>query len=114
MVAVFERLYAIFMVTPFGSPKIKAVKKARKHYHFDWSLAPDPAARFEVAVEDGKPVLFAECKASDREVSPALRYLKARFPRVDAWQISAAGTRDYVSREGIRVAPALELLSTLV
>jgi len=43
-----------------------------------------------------------------------LIYLKARFPTVDAWQISADGTKDFVSREGIRVAPAIELLSELV
>lgn len=149
--AILERLYAIFMVVPFGSPRIKAVKKLRKHYHFDWSLVSDPAARFEnlvashllkwlhfredtegyatelryfrdiegrevdfVAVEDGKPVLFVECKSTDREVSKALRYLKIRFPHTDAWQISVNGRRDYVSREGIRVAPAMELLTTLV
>jgi hypothetical protein len=67
-----------------------------------------------VAVVGGKPVLFVECNSSDREVSLALRYLKARFPRTDAWQISATGKRDYVSREGVRVAPGIELLSTLV
>jgi uncharacterized protein len=148
---ILERLYAIFTVMPFGSPKIKAVKKVRKHYHFDWSLVPDAAARFEnlvashllkwlhyredtegyltelryfrdiegrevdfVAVEDGKPVLLVECKSSDRDVSPALKYLKVRFPRADAWQISASGDREYVSREGIRVAPAINLLSSLV
>jgi hypothetical protein len=48
------------------------------------------------------------------DISPALRYLKARFPAADAWQISATGQQEYVSREGIRVAPALELLKTLV
>jgi predicted AAA+ superfamily ATPase len=149
--AVLERLYAIFPVLPFGSPKIKAVKKAYKHYHFDWSLVPDPGARFEnlvashllkwlnyrqdtqgyetelryfrdvegrevdfVAVENGKPVLFVECKSSNRDVSKALRYLKARFPAVDAWQVAATGGGDYVTREGIRAAPALELLKTLV
>jgi hypothetical protein len=67
-----------------------------------------------VAVEDGKPVLFVECKSSDRDVSPALKYLKTRFPSVAAWQISVTGSKDYVSREGIRVATALQLLGTLV
>lgn len=43
----FERLYFIFRVMPFGSPKIKAVKKLSKHYHFDWTLVEDEAARFE-------------------------------------------------------------------
>ena len=148
---ILERLYAVFRVLPFGSPKIKAVRKANKHYHFDWSLVPEPSHRFEnlvashllkwlhfredseglrtelryfrdiegrevdfVAVEDGKPVLFVECKTSDRDVSAPLRYLKQRFSEVPAWQISATGQSDYVSREGIRVAPALKLLATLV
>lgn len=147
---ILERLYAIFFVLPFGSPKIKAVKKARKHYHFDWSLIPDAAFRFEnlvashllkwtnfredaegfstelryfrdiegrevdfVVVESGKPVLFVECKSSDRAVSRSLRYLKQRFPNTATWQISAQGKKDYVTREGIRVAPALALLATL-
>jgi predicted AAA+ superfamily ATPase len=148
---ILERLYAIFTVVPFGSPKIKAVKKARKHYHFDWSLVADPGARFEnlvachllkwlnfredaegyrtelryfrdiegrevdfVAVEDGKPVLFVECQSSNREVSPALRYLKTRFPATPAWQICPGDSADYVTREGVRVAPAVKLLETLV
>jgi uncharacterized protein len=44
---IFERLYHTFRVTPFGAPKIKAVKKEFKHYHFDWSLIPDEGAKFE-------------------------------------------------------------------
>jgi hypothetical protein len=150
-ITILERLYAIFIVLPFGSPKIKAVQKARKHYHFDWSLVSEPSFRFEnlvashllkwvqfredtegyrtelryfrdvegrevdfVAIEGGKPVLFVECKSSDRDISQPLRYLKERFPTVPAWQISATGRNDYVSREGIHVAPALKLLATLV
>ena len=148
---ILERLYAIFLVAPFGAPQIKAVKKARKHYHYDWSLIPDRAARFEnlvashllkwtnfrtdtegcltelryfrdierrevdfVVVEDGAPVLLVECKSSDREASLPLKYLKRRFPDADAWQVSAFGERDYVTREGIRVAPALALLNGLL
>ena len=44
---IFERLYAIFRVSPFGAPKLRAVKKEQKHYHFDWSLVPDEGPRFE-------------------------------------------------------------------
>lgn len=44
---VLERLYAIFRLSPFGAPRIRAVKKEQKHYHFDWSLVPSDAARFE-------------------------------------------------------------------
>jgi hypothetical protein len=42
-----ERLFALFRLPPFGAPRIRAVKQERKHYHFDWSLVADQAARFE-------------------------------------------------------------------
>lgn len=44
---IFERLYAIFRISPFGAAKIRAVKKEQKHYHFDWSLVEDSGYRFE-------------------------------------------------------------------
>jgi hypothetical protein len=44
---IFERLYAIFRLPPFGAPRIRAVKKEQKHYHFDWSVVPDEGPRFE-------------------------------------------------------------------
>ncbi len=47
------------------------------------------------------------------DVARGLRYLKARFPKTDAWQVHATGRKDYVTPDGIRVAPALELLKTL-
>ena len=146
-----ERLYAIFRLSPFGSPQIRAVKKAQKHYHFDWSVVPDDAPRFENLVachllkwvhfqqdaqgldrelryfrdKDGRevdfvvtqrraPVLLVECKWAGAEIDKGLKYLKAKFPKVAAWQISATAKKDYVSGEGIRVAPALALLSELV
>jgi hypothetical protein len=46
-ITILERLYAIFRVSPFGAPRIRAVKKAQKHYHLDWSVVEDEAARFE-------------------------------------------------------------------
>ncbi len=46
-IAVLERIYAIFRLSPFGAPKIRAVKKEQKHYHFDWSLVPQWPQRFE-------------------------------------------------------------------
>jgi hypothetical protein len=67
-----------------------------------------------VVVEGRVPRLLVECKLNESSPDRALRYLKAKFPKADAWQISALGTRDYVSGEGIRVAPALTLLRTLI
>lgn len=149
--AVLERLYAIFLVPPFGAPRIRAVKKEQKHYHLDWSLVPDPGSRFEnltachllkwvhheqdvngrelelryfrdgdgrevdfVVTENRQPVLLVECKHGDADPDRGIRYLRGKFPAAEAWQISATGRKDYVTGEGIRVAPALALLETLV
>ena len=45
--SILERLYAIFRISPFGAPKIRAVKKEQKHYHYDWTLITEPSFRFE-------------------------------------------------------------------
>lgn len=44
---ILERLYAVFRLPPFGAPRLRAVRKECKHYHFDWSVVSDPGARFE-------------------------------------------------------------------
>lgn len=58
--------------------------------------------------------MFVECKWDDAPTSPALKYLKTRFPDCDSWQISAVGKKDFVDGMGIRVAPAAELLRNLI
>ena len=147
---ILERLYAIFRIAPFGAPRIRAVRKIQKHYHFDWSLVQNEGARFEnlvashlqkwvhwqqdvegrdaelryfrdtdgrevdfVVMVGGQPVSFIECKLADGEVGCGMRYLKQRFPQVDAWQVTARTERDYLTREGVRVAPVLRLLEGL-
>jgi uncharacterized protein len=42
-----ERCFAFFRIMPFGAPKLKAVKKEQKHYHYDWSIVPERGFRFE-------------------------------------------------------------------
>jgi len=150
-IAILERLYAIFRLAPFGAPRIRAVKKEQKHYHFDWSLVTEAPARFEnlvashllkwvhfeedtrgrdldlryfrdtdgrevdfVVLERRTPILLVEAKWGDDAVDRGLRYLKARFPSAQAWQVSATGSKDYVSPEGIRVAPAVRMLGELI
>ncbi len=44
---ILERVYGIFRIAPFGAPKLRAVKKERKHYHYDWSVVLNPGTRFE-------------------------------------------------------------------
>ncbi len=44
---IFTRIYAIFRLSPFGSPLLRAVKKEQKYYHYDWTLIDDKGPRFE-------------------------------------------------------------------
>lgn len=46
-IGMLENLYMIFRIYPFGAPMIRAVKKEAKHYHLDWTVVSDMAARFE-------------------------------------------------------------------
>ena len=44
---ILERLYVCFRIPPFGAPRIRAVKKEKKLYLWDWSGVPGAGARFE-------------------------------------------------------------------
>ena len=44
---ILERLYVCFRIPPFGAPRIRAVRKEKKLYLWDWSGVPDTGARFE-------------------------------------------------------------------
>lgn len=46
-VQILDSLYYSFRISPYGPPKIKAVKKAQKLYLWDWSVVEDQGARFE-------------------------------------------------------------------
>jgi hypothetical protein len=67
-----------------------------------------------VVVEGRAPQLMVECKWADTEVDRSLKYLKARFPKCEAWQISAVGDEGLRDAGGIRVGPAMQLLRGLV
>lgn len=46
-IAILDRLYVCFRIAPFGSARIRAVRKENKLYFWDWSLAPEGGPRFE-------------------------------------------------------------------
>ena len=46
-ITILENLYLCFRISPFGSEKIKAVKKAQKLYFWDWSQVENEGAKFE-------------------------------------------------------------------
>jgi predicted AAA+ superfamily ATPase len=74
-VTLLERLYALVLLPPFGSPLVRAIKKSPKHYHLDWTLPPSPGAAFEnlVAIHLLKWVHFRQdVEGADLE----LRYFR--------------------------------------
>ena len=46
-ISILERLYVCFRIAPYGSAKIRAVRKEKKLYFWDWSQAKEGGARFE-------------------------------------------------------------------
>lgn len=46
-ISILERLYVCFRLAPFGSAKIRAVRKEKKLYFWDWSETPEGGPRFE-------------------------------------------------------------------
>jgi predicted AAA+ superfamily ATPase len=44
---IFERMYYCYRIPPYGSAKVRAVKKEQKLYLWDWSTVSDPGPRFE-------------------------------------------------------------------
>ena len=148
---IFERLYAIYRLPPFGAPRLRAVKQEQKHYHYDWSVVPDEGPRFEnliashllkwvhwqldtegrelelryfrdvdgrevdfVVVERRKPIMMVEAKLSAGPASPALRYLKERFPATDAYQVHLHGPAERITTDRIHLWTAPRFLATLV
>ncbi len=46
-VTILENLFVCFRISPFGAPRIRAVKKERKLYLWDWSCIENPGSKFE-------------------------------------------------------------------
>jgi predicted AAA+ superfamily ATPase len=46
-VSILEAMYVCFRIPPFGASRIRAVRKERKLYLYDWSQVPTPGERFE-------------------------------------------------------------------
>lgn len=44
---ILEKVYYCYRIAPFGSPKIRAVKKEQKAYLWDWSAVANDGIRFE-------------------------------------------------------------------
>jgi hypothetical protein len=72
---ILENLYVCFRIAPYGPPKVRAVKKERKLYLWDWSVIEADGPRFENLVA---AQLLKYCHwVEDTEGYPMeLRYLR--------------------------------------
>jgi len=88
---VLERLYAIYRVAPFGAARLRAVRKEQKHYHFDWTVVPDMAARFENLVASHL-LKWAHYQVDTQGRAVELRY----FRDIDGREVDFVLTEDGV------------------
>lgn len=72
---IFENLYLTFRISPYGSPKIRAVKKEQKLYFWDWSQVEDEGARFENLVAS-QLLKYCHFLEDSEGYSMELRYLR--------------------------------------
>lgn len=72
---IFENLYLVFRIAPYGAPRIRAVKKEQKLYLWDWSAVPDPGSRFENIVAS-QLLKFCHFEQDTKGYRMELRYLR--------------------------------------
>lgn len=142
-IGILDSLYYCFQIAPFGSPKIRAVKKEQKLYLWDFSQIEDPGIRFEnmvachllkychyledtegfkmelryirdtdkrevdfVVLKNRKPLFAVECKYSDRNLSPHLKYFQERTNIPEFYQVHM-GTEEKQISDAISIMPFL-------
>lgn len=77
---IFENLYLTFRISPYGSPKIRAVKKEQKLYLWDWSVIPEKGARFENLVAS-QLLKYCHFMEDTQGYKMELRYLRDQTSR---------------------------------
>ena len=108
-ISILERLYFCFRIAPYGSPRIRAVKKEKKLYFWDWSQVPSDGPRFENLVAC-QLLKYCHWKESTEGLSMELRYLRDTDGReVDfvVLKAGAPGFRMRMQARGGLPSPAL-------
>ena len=67
-----------------------------------------------VILQDNVVKQLIECKLRTREVNPALRMLKKRFPQAEAIQVALHSEQEYVDKNGVLVTTAERFLEKLI
>jgi len=75
-ITILENIYACYRISPFGPPKIRAVKKEQKLYMWDWSqIHHSEGVRFENMVA-GQLLKFCHFKEDREGLRMELRFLR--------------------------------------
>jgi predicted AAA+ superfamily ATPase len=72
---IFDRLYLSYRIAPFGSKRIRAVKKEKKLYFWDWSRVENPGPRFENMVA-GHLLKYCHFIEDTQGYNMELRYIR--------------------------------------
>jgi len=72
---ILENLYVCFRLSPYGPPRVRAVKKERKLYLWDWSSVEDDGPRFENLVAS-QLLKYCHWVEDTQGYSMELRYLR--------------------------------------
>lgn len=72
---ILEKLFVLFRISPFGSSRIRAVKKEQKAYLWDWSSLAEPGPRFENLVAS-QLLKYCDFLEETQGYSMELRYLR--------------------------------------
>jgi len=72
---IFDRLYVSYRIPPFGAKRIRAVRKEKKLYFWDWSRVENQGARFENMVA-GHLLKYCHFMEDTQGYSMELRYVR--------------------------------------
>jgi hypothetical protein len=73
--SILENMYVCFRITPYGPPRVRAVKKERKLYLWDWSSVEEQGPRFENLVAS-QLLKYCHWVEDTEGYSMDLRYLR--------------------------------------
>jgi len=74
-ITIFDRLYLSYRILPFGAARIRAVRKEKKLYFWDWSRVTNPGARFENMVA-GHLLKYCHFLEDTEGYAMELRYIR--------------------------------------
>ncbi|MGI9548879.1 MAG: ATP-binding protein [Bdellovibrionales bacterium] len=67
-----------------------------------------------IVTENDIPIQAIECKIKTNQISPHLKYFKAKFPKVECIQVHLELGEEYLSKEGIKSLNWNTFLNTLI